>query len=85
MLGDFNTVMQRINIDDSMGFKSDRGRNKIHNIMKKYDMVEVWRERNGMKRDYSRTQIVDRILKQSRIDLFLCKKKRSTLCHTCFI
>ncbi len=40
-------------------------------------MVDVWREKNGMKREYSRIQIVDRILKQSRIDLFLCKKEEA--------
>lgn len=75
VLGDFNTVIQRIDIDDSLGFRRDRGRNELHNIMDKYNMVNVWRERNGMKREYSRRQIVDRVLKQSRIDLFLFKKK----------
>jgi len=46
----------------------------MHNIMEKYNMMDVWRERNGMKREYSRRQIVDRVLKQSRIDLFYAKK-----------
>ncbi len=77
VLGDFNTVIQRIDIDDSMEFRRDRGRNELHNIMEKNDMVDVWRERNGMKREYSRRQIVDKILKQSRIDLFLCKKEEA--------
>lgn len=75
VLGDFNTVMQRIDIDDSMQFRRDRGRNELYNIMEKNNMVDVWREMNGMKREYSRRQIVDKILKQSRIDLFLCKKE----------
>lgn len=75
LFGDFNTVLQRIDIDDSMVFRADRGRNELNNIMRKYDMVDVWRERNGFKRDYSRRQIVERDLKQSRIDLLLCKRK----------
>ncbi len=75
VLGDFNTVIQRIDIVDSMKFTRDRGRNELHNIMEKNDMVDVWREKNGMKREYSRRQIVDTIVKQSRIDLFLGKKE----------
>lgn len=70
VLGDFNTVIQRIDIDDSMQFRRDRGRNELYNLMEKNKMVDVWREMNGMKREYSRRQIVDKILKQSRIDLF---------------
>ncbi len=76
MLGDFNTVIQRIDINDSMEFRRDRGRNELHNIMEKNDMVDVWREKNGMKESISRIQIVDRILKQSRIDLFYARKKK---------
>lgn len=76
ILGDFNIAMQRIDIDDSMNFRTDRGRNELQNLMRKCDLVDVWRERNGMKREYSRREIANRILKQSRIDLFLCKKKK---------
>lgn len=45
LLGDFNTVLQRIDIDDSMIYRADRGRNELYNIMRKYDMVDMWRER----------------------------------------
>ncbi len=58
-----------------MKFRRDRERNELHNIMEKNDMVDVWREKNGMKREYSRRQIVATIVKQSRIDLLLGKKE----------
>lgn len=75
LMGDFNTVLERIDVDDFMIYRHDRGRDELYEMMEKYELLDVWRERNKCKREYSRKQIVNRKLKQSRIDLFICEKK----------
>lgn len=42
--------------------------------MQNEDIVDVWREENPYKKDFSRRQLVIGVLKQSRIDLCLTKR-----------
>ncbi len=44
-------------------------------MMDKHKLVDVWRDRNGVKREYSIRQWVTNSLKQSRIDFILCDRR----------
>lgn len=75
LIGDFNTVLNKIDLAEGMIFRNDSGRKELGDLMSKYELVDIWRIRNEGKRDFSRRQIVGNILKQSRIDFILCKRK----------
>lgn len=74
MMGDFNTVFSRQDIAEGMGFKSDTGRKELRSLMEENNMMDVWRERNENKREYSRRQIVGNFIYQTRIDMVLCTR-----------
>lgn len=57
-----------------MSFKSDTGRKELRSLMEENNMMDVWRERNENKREYSRRQIVGNFIYQTRIDMVLCTR-----------
>lgn len=75
VIGDFNTVLERIDVEDHMVYRADVGRNELKCMMDKHKLVDVWRDRNRVKREYSRRQWVNNSLKQSRIDFILCDRR----------
>ncbi len=75
MVGDFNVWCTRLDASSSANFKSDVSRKYLTEWMQNEDMVDVWREENPYKKDFSRRQLVMGILKQSRIDLCLTKRE----------
>ena len=77
VMGDFNTILERVDIEENMVFKTDRGRKELKDLMEKCEMSDIWRERNKEVRKYSRVQIVKDKIKQSRIDMVLIKKTLS--------
>lgn len=74
MLGDFNTVFSKQDMADGMVFKSDTGRKELKSLMEENNMIDVWRERNEKKREFSRRQIVGNFMCQTRIDMVLCTR-----------
>ncbi len=54
LLGDFNTVLSKLDMADGMVFKNDTGRKELKLLMENNNMVDVWRERNEKSRKYSR-------------------------------
>lgn len=78
--GDFNTVFNKRDMADGMVFKSDQGRKELVSLMKEKNMVDVWRERNENRREFSRRQLVGNFMCQTRIDFIL-----STRDIDCFI
>ena len=70
IVGDFNVVLTRNDISQNNVFKSDLSREKLFELIKKYNMIDIWRMFNKNKQ-YSRKQVVKGTLKQSRIDLCL--------------
>jgi exonuclease III len=74
LIGDFNTVLERIDVEDYMVYRADVGRKELKKVMGKHRFIDLWRERNRVKREYSRRQMVNNVLKQSRIDLVLCNR-----------
>lgn len=75
LIGDFNTVLERIDVDDKMIYKADSGRNELEKMMSQHNLIEVWRNRNKSKREYSRRQVVNSVLKQSRLDFLLSNRE----------
>lgn len=75
LIGDFNTVLERIYVDDKMIYKADSGRNELERMMPQHNLIEVWRKRNKSKREYSRRQVVNSVLKQSRLDFLLSNRE----------
>ncbi len=78
--GDFNTVFNKIDMANGMVFRTDSGRKELKLLMEEKNMIDVWRERNEKKREYSRKQLVGNFMCQTRIDYFL-----STRNLECFI
>lgn len=71
---DFNTFLDKKDIGENMVYRADRGRTELKKVMEENDLIDVWRERNKEKREYSRVQIVKDNVKQSRIDLLLANR-----------
>lgn len=71
VMGDFNTVFSRLDIANDMVYKRDSGREELLKLMDKYDLIDIWRERNEGIKDFSRRQLVKDKMKQSRIDFML--------------
>uniref|UniRef100_A0A8C2FGH2 exodeoxyribonuclease III n=1 Tax=Cyprinus carpio TaxID=7962 RepID=A0A8C2FGH2_CYPCA len=69
--GDFNTVFSKMDMANGMVFKSDGGRKELRSLMEEKNMIDVWRERNGKKKEFSRRQLVGNFMCQTRIDYFL--------------
>lgn len=58
-----------------MVYRADVGRKEFKCMLAEHKFVDVWRDRNRVKREYSRRQWVNTILKQSRIDFILCDRR----------
>lgn len=71
MVGDFNTVFRKSDMADGMVFKVDAGRKELKTLMEENNLIDVWRERNEKKREFTRKQIVGNFLCQTRIDYIL--------------
>lgn len=71
MVGDFNTVFCKRDLADGMVFRADEGRKELRTLMEENNLMDVWRERNEKKREFTRKQIVGNFLCQSRIDHIL--------------
>jgi exonuclease III len=70
-VGDFNTVFSKIDMADGMVFKTDVGRKVLKEIMEERGLIDVWREKNEGKREFSRRQLVGNFMCQTRIDFIL--------------
>lgn len=73
-VGDFNTVFSRFDMADGMVFKTDVGRKFLIEMMEEENLIDVWRETNQRKRDFSRRQLVGNFMCQTRLDFILSKR-----------
>lgn len=71
MIGDFNVVLSKKDLSAQNVYKEDASRQIIYNIMNDNNLIDIWRIINPHKKIYSRQQIVQGKLKQTRIDLCL--------------
>lgn len=74
IMGDFNTLFSKIDMAEGMVYKSVKGRKELNILIEENDLIDVWRERNEKKREYSRQQIVQNFMCQTRIDFVLIKR-----------
>lgn len=74
MMGDFNTVFSKQDMAEGMVFKTDTGRRELKALMEENNMIDVWRERNEKKKEFSRRQIVGQFVCKTRIDFVLCTR-----------
>ena len=74
MMGDFNTVFSKQDMAEGMVFKTDKGRKELKALMSENNMIDVWRERNEKKKEFSRRQIVGQFVCETRIDFILCTR-----------
>ncbi len=70
LVGDFNTVFSKFDMADGMVFKTDVGRKFLIAMMEEDNLIDVWREKNQRKRNFSRRQLVGNFMCQTRIDYF---------------
>uniref|UniRef100_A0A8C7Y4N2 Endonuclease/exonuclease/phosphatase domain-containing protein n=1 Tax=Oryzias sinensis TaxID=183150 RepID=A0A8C7Y4N2_9TELE len=68
LIGDFNTVLSRVDLSVNNTYKEDVGRQELGSLMLDNNIIDIWRLLNPNKRDFSRRQVVKGQLKQSRID-----------------
>lgn len=73
IMGDFNTLFSKMDMAEGMVYKSDKGRKELNVLIEENDLIDVWKERNEKKRDYSRQPIVQNFMCQTRIDFILIK------------
>lgn len=69
--GDFNTTLSKHDISVNNTYRAEISRNILPSIMKNNNLIDIWRTLNPRKRQFSRRQLVEGKLKQSRIDLCL--------------
>ena len=73
--GDFNEILDpHLDIGIQNKTFNLESSNALNNFKNRYDLIDIWRYRNRGKREYTRSQTVQNVLKQSRIDLILISK-----------
>lgn len=71
LLGDFNTVFSKLDMAEGMVYRTDTARKELNVLMEENDLIDIWRVRNEKRREYSRRQLVENFLCQTRIDYVL--------------
>ncbi|CAJ1079165.1 pol-like protein [Xyrichtys novacula] len=74
IVGDFNIVLNKIDLSSNNIFRNDTSRTQLLKIMQEHNLVDLWRINNTNSTHFSRKQTVLGKLKQSRIDLLLAAK-----------
>ena len=69
--GDFNTTLSKLDRSGKTHHVNDKSVLALKEILNEKQLYDVWRDRNLYTKVYSRKQIVENFLTQSRIDYFL--------------
>ncbi len=73
--GDFNEILNPcLDLGINNVTFSKKSSNALHSFINTYNLSDIWRHRNPIKKEFSRQQIVEDIVKQSRIDMFFISK-----------
>lgn len=85
MAGDWNCALDtKIDVRNYTGFANrPRTRKKIHDIMAKLDLIDIWRQQNSEKHQYTWRRF--NTTKQSRLDYFLMSEDLTTEVNSCKI
>lgn len=85
LIGDFNCVLDS-SIDLAKGMYSiDYSRSRLLEFISKYELRDIWRHKYPDRVQFSRQQIVNGTLKQSRIDYILISKSLIVKTINCYI
>ena len=76
--GDFNTTLCKLDRASKSEHKEDIGVKSLIQAMQNSDIYDIWRSRNPESLVYSRKQICNNALLQSRIDYFLLHRNLSS-------
>ena len=71
VMGDFNVVLSRGDVSAASRWRNDTSREALLAVMRSRGLVDVWRALHGDASGFSRRQVVQGQLRQSRIDLCL--------------
>lgn len=71
LVGDFNVICTKLDTYRVDMFRQDSARKVLLQMMEEKRLIDVWRVGNATTREFSRRQVVEGVLKQSRIDLCL--------------
>ncbi len=71
IVGDFNIKCSRLDVGKGGSFRWEKSRVKLMEMMREKGLLDVWRYENPEKREFTRSQMKEGKLKQSRIDLVL--------------
>lgn len=74
VVGDFNVKLDRLDMTRGAAFRNDASRGVLKKMMFEKKLIDIWRDDNPDKREFSRRQVVLGELKQTRIDLILVKE-----------
>lgn len=69
--GDFNTALSPLDRSGKTGFSNDKSVRLLNDLSNEKGLFDVWRDRNPNVKMFSRKQVVQGFLTQSRIDYFL--------------
>lgn len=83
VVGDFNVVLTKMDIGRQNVFKQDGSRAVMFEWMDECGLVDAWRILNPSTRGLSRRQVVEGVLKQSRLDLGLLSSRMMRLLDDC--
>jgi len=75
IVGDFNIKCSRLDVGKGVKFRWEKSRGMLMEIIRDKGLIDVWRYENPEKREFTRRQLREGILKQSRIDLVLVKEE----------
>lgn len=75
IVGDFNIKCSRLDVGKGVKFRWEKSRGMLMEIMREKGLIDVWRYENPEKREFTRRQLREGILKQSRIDLVLVEEE----------
>lgn len=71
IIGDFNVALTQEDVGINNVFKGDCSRACLTKFMNNSNLIDIWRIFNPTKKEFSRRQVVQGVIKQSRIDLCL--------------
>ena len=74
IMGDFNVKLSVLDVAENVVLKQDTSRAALQTFMHRYDFCDLWRVLHPTVREFSRIQLHQNSLRQSRIDLCLVKK-----------
>ena len=82
--GDFNTTLSSLDRSSRTIHSNDKAVKTLHSFMEDKNLFDIWRNRNVNSKMFSRKQMVQGFLTQSRIDYFLVSNELKAMVKNIF-